>query len=91
MKREEAVQHLSELLRQTFESGRVDKGMSVYASNNQRNEVQFRLMKLVAALQHADSPDSLYDQIIADVNLSHAMGWMTDETYKKIETILGDM
>lgn len=91
MTRHESVQKLSELLRQTFESGRVDKGASVYTGNTQRSEVQFRLYKLVAELREADVADDVYDQIMADVNLSHAMGWMTDETYKKIETILGDM
>lgn len=83
---------LHELAYKTFESGHFDQFRATSGANNQRNEVQFRLMKNIARLNEPSvSKDTTINEILADANLAHAMSWMTDETHQKFEEILGEL
>jgi hypothetical protein len=88
----EKVQILHDLAYQTFESGHFDQFRATSGANNQRNEVQFRLMKNIARLNKtSETKDRTINDILADANLAHAMSWMTNETHQKFEEILGSI
>jgi hypothetical protein len=92
MASKQIVEKLYSLVFQTFESGLINSYRVSTGTNNQRGEVQFRLMKNIAELQKSlEINDEQVNAIIADVNLAHAMGWMTNETFIEIEKILGEL
>ena len=62
---------------------------SAFASEGQSNEIQFRLMKSIAGFKQKPSDENA-NLILADCNLIHAMGWLTDNELHKIEVLLGD-
>jgi hypothetical protein len=92
MASKQVAKKLYELIFHTFESGLINSSRITTGSNNQRSEIQFRLMKNIAELQKSpEINDEQVNAIIADANLAHAMGWMTNGTFIEIEKILGDL
>ena len=92
MSKQETSRKIYDLVYQTFETGSFDAFMTSAGGHNQKNEVQFRLMKNIAALGNsADNKEDNINSIAADINLAHAMSWMTYETHANIEKLLGEL
>ena len=88
----EKVDVLWHLVYDTFERRNGDVFRTSMGGKAQTNEVQFRLMKQISLLKQGNTQsEAVKGQIEADVNLCHAMGWMTDETFEKIDKILGEL
>lgn len=91
MNRVEAADKLFKLAHDTFESKGFRVG-AILGSQNQKNEVQFTLMKSIAQLKDSSqSLDEACNQILANVNLAHTLGYVTDDTFKNIEDIVGEL
>lgn len=92
MTNEEVSQKLYELIYQAFETGHFDAFRTSAGAHNQSNEIQFRLMKNISELRkNTDNNDEIVNAIMADVNLAQAVNWITNETYEKIEKLLGEL
>ncbi len=91
MNRVKAADELYKLVHDTFESNGFKVG-AILGSHNQKNEVQFTLMKSIALLKDSSQPqDEACNQILANVNLAHTLGYVSDETFKNIEDIVGEL
>lgn len=72
---------LIHIIRKDFNGNLLGEFRSASASNNMYSEVEFRLMKNITELDVTNNES--VNAIIADVNLAHSMGWMTEESFKK--------
>jgi len=72
------------LVYQSFEGGLQGAWKTVTASNSQRNEMQFKLQKLISDYKQIPTEETLL-QIEADVKICNAVGFITDETAARIQ------
>ena len=86
------VEQLWQLTYETFEKRPGNAIRTVTGANGQANEVQFRLMQQIAALKSGgEVTDAVRQTLWADVQVSHVMGWMTDETHAKMIDLLDQL
>lgn len=56
------------------------------------NDIQNRMVKNIAAIKSGDVDIEHTARLIeADIQISHATGWMTDETHEKAMNLIGDI
>ena len=75
----------------TFEKRPGDGFRTGFATKQSVNDVQYRMMQHIASLreQHTrDENGKILNDILGDVLLSEANGWMTHETSNRMQNLL---
>lgn len=85
----ERADEIWKIVYDAFERRPGDALKSAWAAKGQANDVQFSLMAHVAEYKKTGSIE-LLQQIFADCGVAHMTGMFTDETYDKVEKLVGD-
>ena len=85
----ERAEKIWKIVYDAFERTAGDVAKTVWAAKGQANDVQFSLMAHIAEYKKTGSDESL-EQVLADCGVAHMTGMFTDETYEKIEKLVGD-
>lgn len=87
------VDQIWQLVYSAFEGGHVQSVMPAFAAKGAVNELQFRMMRSIAALKTAQQSDlgGYIDAVRGDVLTACAMGWMSDELADRIHRLLDEL
>ena len=92
MTNSEVADKIADLIHQTFKHGRGIRDISgLIGASQMADHVRHELMTCAAQLKRNDIDNDVLSKVDANVRTAQVSGLMTDETYNKIQDLLGEI